>query len=90
MAKKSLIRLPKPSVKSFLWLALMPAAALLLSKHSVLNTGDEGEFGAERAKKSYLYTFGKKSGSGKAVVITNQTPSKLAETGIKGFFGTNK
>lgn len=90
MAKKSLVRLPKPSVKSFLWLSLLPAAALLMSKHSTVNISDEGEFGANKAKKSYLYTFEKKSGSGKAVVITNQTPSKLAGTAVKGFFRTKK
>ena len=89
MAGKSLIRLPKPEIKSFLWLALLPAAALLLSKHASVKTGDSKEYGADRAKKSYLYTFGKKSGSGKAVVITNQTPSKLAGTAFNGFFGRN-
>ena len=94
MANKSLVRLPKPQVKSFLWLALLPAAALLLSKHALVNTGDDGEFSSEKAKKAYLYTFGKKDSengsSGKAVVITNQTPSKLAGKAFKGFFGTNK
>lgn len=88
MAKRSLVRLPKPKVRSFLWLAFLPAAALLLSKHASVYTGDKGEFGAERAKRSYLYTFGKKSSSGKAVVVTNQTPSKLAEKAFKGFFGS--
>lgn len=87
MANKSLMRLPKPKISSFLWLTLLPAAALLLSKHVSINTGSEEESGTDKANKAYLYTFGKKNGSGKAVVITNQTPAKLAEKAVKGFLG---
>ena len=95
MANKSVLaaraaKLLKTKKTSFFWLALLPAAALLLSKHSSVKIGDEGEFGAKRAKKAALYSFGKKGSPGRAVIITNQTPSKLAGTAVKGFFGMNK
>lgn len=54
-------------------IALLPAAALLMKKHSV--THSDG-------RKEYLYTFGKKENGG-TVIITNQTPSEVAKKAVK-------
>ena len=71
----------RPRGTSLLWLALLPAAAVLYAKHASVKTGEND---------SYIYTFEKKNRSGGAVVITNQTPSKLAKTAVKGCFTRKK
>lgn len=70
-------KLMKSVGMSFLWLALLPAAAALFTKHSSIKFEE---------RDAYLYTFGKRKSPGKAVFITNQTPSSLAKTAVKGFF----
>lgn len=71
MAKKSF------SAARLLWLALLPAAAVLFSKHAVAKA-DEND--------AYIYAFGKRKKPGGAVIVTNQTPSKLAKTAVKNCF----
>lgn len=79
MAKKSFsaAKLLKPKGTSFLWLALLPVAAVLFAKHADVKA-DEHD--------AYIYAFGKRKKPGGAVIVTNQTPSELAKTAVRNCF----
>lgn len=75
MAKRSSL------LKPLLYLSLLPAAALLLTKHATVKTGE---------RTDHIYTAGKKDKPGGAVFITNQTPSGLAKKIVKRSFSIKK
>lgn len=55
-------------------ISLLPAAVMLMKKHADINTN---------GKISHLYSFAGKEGTARSVLITNQTPAKLAKKAVK-------
>ena len=67
-------KLLKPTGKLLLSLSAIPAAVFLFRKHADVSID---------GKKTHLYTLGKRGSSSGAVVITDQTPSKLLKKAAK-------